>query len=215
MLIAIPKDFVPAPAQVQAFLEAVCAAGTVPAEERQAALRTPSQRMREGRNPATGEIIRFRGTDRAVLSSPSGISAAIGVAGEYRAEVCGTGVPELAPLPLDFDPPYYVGVVCRVSAVLRSTSDLHEESKRNVVDFDEAFTGTDRTGYFTDPYDVEMIEVPEAGCARFWIEFEFGNSVFPPEEAFGRSGLDLLDPRVLGMAKDAFGVEFVQGCSWG
>ena len=83
------------------------------------------------------------------------------------------------------------------------------------MDFDEPFAGTDRTGYFTDPYDLETIEVPEAGCARFWIEFELGNSVFPPEEAFRRSRLDLLDPAVLAMATDAFGITLVQGCSWG
>jgi hypothetical protein len=212
-LIAVPKDFVPSAAQVQSFVVMMLSRGVVPAEERSVVLRTPSARPRVGKNPATGEKIALAGAERKELKSAGEFAGAIGGAGEYWAEVGGTGWPKLPPLPLDLDEPYYVGVVCRVSSVLRSTSSLEEERK-GVEFYDEPHKGKDHTGYFTHPDDPELIlKVAEAGCARFWIEFELGNSVFPIFD--NPDSLDLLDESIVADAKRAFGIDFVQGCSWG
>ena len=64
---------------------------------------------------------------------------------------------------------------------------------------------------FHNPTTLEAIEVPGAGCARFWIDFEFGNELFPEVGA----NLDLLNPTIIDVAIEVFGTRFVQGCQWG
>jgi hypothetical protein len=59
---------------------------------------------------------------------------------------------------------------------------------------------------------MEVIEVAGAGCARFWVEFELGKSLFPP---FDRGDLEFLDPGIVAGAERLFGVGFAQGCHWG
>ena len=55
------------------------------------------------------------------------------------------------------------------------------------------------------------INVPAAGCSRFWIELVFGKAMFPKIEG----SLDLLHPSVVAASNKAFGVNFAQGCWWG
>jgi hypothetical protein len=49
--------------------------------------------------------------------------------------------------------------------------------------------------------------VPDAACARFWVEFEFGKWLVPKvEESF-----DLIHPSLLTTAIECFGVGFAPG----
>ncbi len=56
-----------------------------------------------------------------------------------------------------------------------------------------------------------MIKVPKAVCARFWIEFKFGNWLIPKID----NSLDLLSPSIPMLANQSFGLGFAQGCSFG
>jgi hypothetical protein len=101
-----------------------------------------------------------------------------------------------------------------LSSVLRSMSDLHEESggPPGVPDFGDKCADSPQRGFFTNPHTMQLIKVPKAGCARFWVEFDLGNSVFPPMDD---ERLDILDPEVVREAENIFGRRFVQGCQWG
>jgi hypothetical protein len=63
-------------------------------------------------------------------------------------------------------------------------------------------------GVFRNPWNNETIHVQNAACARFWIEFMFGNWLVPKIER----SLDLLPPEILFLVIGSFGVEFAQGC---
>jgi hypothetical protein len=66
-------------------------------------------------------------------------------------------------------------------------------------------------GYFHNPHTMEIIKVPQAGCSRFWIQFELGKFLCPAVN----NSLELLNPAIVKEAKNVFGIEFVQGCYWG
>lgn len=63
-------------------------------------------------------------------------------------------------------------------------------------------------GFVRNPRAGAIMEVPKAGCARFWIAFEFGKFLTPQM----RDTLDLLAPCIVKSAQEYFGVSFVQGC---
>jgi hypothetical protein len=151
---------------------------------------------------------------RQALPEAGDIAAAIVGLKDYYVEVSGMGRPRNPPLPLNLGDPYYLGVICRLSSQLSSTSDLHEESggRDNVPFYEDPCDEIPRSGFFSDPYTLQIIEVPNAGCGHFWIEFALGNSLFPRIE---RGSLDILDPAVVINAEQLFQSRFVQGCTWG
>jgi hypothetical protein len=213
MLIPTSPEFVPTPAQVQAFLAAVVKRGVIP-EPSEIVASTPSTKTRKVRNRVTGEIVELPLKDQHLLPNVDAVAAAVAEVTDYYASASGMGRPANPPMPLDVEEPYYMGVWCRVSPVLRSTSDLHDESD---APFEVPFHGTPcesvlDTGYFSNPHTLEIIKVPHAGCAKFWIEFRLGKSLFP---AFTEDGVDFLDPEIVAAAKRVFGVAFVQGFQWG
>jgi hypothetical protein len=104
-------------------------------------------------------------------------------------------------------------VHCCLRPEVVSTSDWHDEIpiRRKVEFFGKPCNPKDRLGVYHNPNTLEVIEVPDAGCARFWIEFEYGKMLFPPIE----DRLDLIEATIVAVAKCAFGINFVQGCHWG
>jgi hypothetical protein len=96
---------------------------------------------------------------------------------------------------------------------LVSTNNLHEESKgkRKAIAFGQDCCADDSMGLYSHPDSLEVIAVPQGGCARFWIEFELGKSLFPKIQD---GNLAILNPQLTELAFRSFGVKFVQGCLW-
>jgi hypothetical protein len=61
---------------------------------------------------------------------------------------------------------------------------------------------------FRNPRNGRGIEVPHAAGARFWIEFRFGEYLWPKID----ESLELLDPKIVAAAVEIFGTGFFQGC---
>ncbi len=215
-LIATPSDWRPSAAQVQRFLATVISQEVVPGPP-SITFRVPTGKYREYPfiNPFTGQNLKVAINDQKPLTSVDEVGSAAGGLQEYEVEVAGLGKPRLAPLAINSDKPYNVEVRCITHATPRSTSDLHEtavDHKPNAIPYGEACGEIADRGYFTNPYTSEIIEVPGAGCASFWIEFELGKFLFPD---FVDDSLELLNPRIVAEAKSAFQTRFVQGCRWG
>src|SRR5207245_383105 len=103
-------------------------------------------------------------------------------------------------------------VHCCLRQEVVSTSEWHNEVpvKRQVEFFSRPCSSKNRLGIFHSPKTLKVIEVPKAGCARFWIEFEYGKMLFPRIE----DSLDLIEPRIVQAAQSDFEIKFVQGCHW-
>ena len=212
-LIAIPKDFVSSGAQVQDFLSEVVGMGVVPGPPRLDG-QMPSGKTRTVMNPFT-----FQEDIREIMTplkieGVNDVSAIINGLREYFVGASGFGQPTIAPIPLKFDEPYHLEVRCLVFADLHSTSDLHEESNSvsEAIPYGEMCPMALERGLFSNPHDLKVIEVADAGCVRFWIEFEFGKFLFPKIEG---DNLSLLNPVIVETAVRTFGIAFVQGCWWG
>jgi hypothetical protein len=220
LLIPTRHQFCPPPGPVMDFLNGVVALGVVganPAVNFVSCKRVASQ-VRHGRNPFTGEVLTIRTPSRSasIHRSLSSIKDIAGVAEgtpEFNVDVSGRTRPRVPPLEIAFAKAYHLAVRCCVRSRLVSTSDLHEESKRRrgTVAFGEDCSANDSLGLYTHPETLELIEVPGAGCARFWIEFELGKNLFPKIED---GNLAILNPQLLALASKCFNAKFVQGCLW-
>jgi hypothetical protein len=69
----------------------------------------------------------------------------------------------------------------------------------------------DGDGTLRNPWNNEVIKVPKAACARFWVEFKFGNWLVQKIE----KSLELLPLPILSLANESFGTSFAQGCVFG
>jgi len=214
-LITKQKDFIPSASQTERFLSAMVFQNVVPGNP-SITLRTPTGKFREYPhiNPFTGEKIRFEIRDRKNLMNLDEITKALESLDDYELEVAGVGRPDLPPIPLEFNEPYHISVTCFVNLAYRSTSDLHDESDcdEKAPPYRESCLGLPKVGFFSNPHNMEVIKVPEAGYARFWVEFGLGKSLFPELKNYS---LDILNPQIITEAENVFGVEFVQGCYWG
>jgi hypothetical protein len=76
---------------------------------------------------------------------------------------------------VDFKSIYAFDVLCRLRPEVVSTSDWHDSATivRGAPSFGQPDRSHNRLGIFHHPFTSEIIKVPNAGCARFWIEFEF------------------------------------------
>lgn len=212
-LIAKDNAFVPSAKQVHTFLGAVLELGVVPGEP-SLVLRTRSGKTREYPNPFSGGTISVELKNQKKLKDLAEFDKRAAALSDYEIEVSGEGKPKLPPVPIQFNEPYFVGVTCLVSSKIRSTSDYHDESDqgKNAVSYGEVCERAVSRGIYSNPHDLDVIEVAGAGCARFWVQFELGKFLFPQ---IVDGNLELLDPAIVRAAKAAFGMRFVQGCYWG
>jgi hypothetical protein len=204
-------DFVPEPQQVGAFLSSLSALGAAPLKP----VITIAQAtgLQTINNPFTGQT-ETRVTRKAKkLKDLAAVSGAIQNLDDYIVSIAGQGPPKLPAFKFDFKGNYEFFVHCSLRAEVVSTSDWHDDIpiKKKVEFFGKPCSPKDRTGIFHNPQTLEIIKVPKAGCARFWIEFEFGKWLFPSIN----DRLDLIEPKIVALAKKEFGVNFVQGCRWG
>ncbi len=113
--------------------------------------------------------------------------------------------------------PYHLEICCRVRESLVRLCHLKSGEDPNTPDFwnpkfDEDCTDDESEGFFEHPLLPSPIRIPNAGCGRFWIEFEYGKWLYPRPK---NDGVALLAPEVTRLAAETFGTAFVEACLWG
>ena len=175
-------------------------------------------RMRESKNPWTGETLMRPDPDWAMIESCNEIPARIDGAAHFTVFASGEWKSDDLPIALftTDGKPFAQDYLCQVGCELRptpvSTSAWDVEAGRNIHNVPSFGSSPcnpdDDTGIFPNPWNGEAVKVPHAGCARFWIEFEFGKFIYPRVD----NTFDLLSPSIVREAEQCFQTKFVQGC---
>jgi hypothetical protein len=204
-------DLAPDPKQVAAFLEALVTLGASPLKPTITASKLSGE-VRTFKNPFTGKTESFPMRKAETLKDLAAVPGALKGLDDYNVTLAGMGPPKLPAFVFDFKGKYDFLVHCCLRPEVVSTSDWHDEVpiKRKVKFFGQPCSSKNRLGIYHNPNTLEIIEVPKAGCARFWIEFEYGKMLFPPIV----DRLDLIEPKIVTAAEKQFAVKFGQGCHW-
>jgi hypothetical protein len=222
ILIAAESQYVPSPPQIVEFFDVLVGDfqfRIIRDGRWQPGLRVskPGGRTRTGTNRITGETITIPIPDHIEVEKTTEIPPLIENLEEYRVGASGEWKSADAPILLrKVDKTPFAGdpisdVSCNIRPIPVSTSAWDVEAGpnvRNVPLFGSIWNGGSRTGIFPNAWTGEVIEVPQAGSARFWIEFEFGRFLYP---SIGKS-LDVLDPRLVKKVEECFQTKFAQGC---
>jgi hypothetical protein len=210
-LIPDHEDFVPDSRRIGTFLSSLVSIGAAPLKPTISVSKLTGE-VRVFTNPLSGKTDSITMRKANNLKNLAAVPAALKELDDYNVTLVGKGPPKLPAFTFDFKGTYDFLVHCCRRPEVVSTSDWHDEVpvKRKVVFFDRPCSPNDRLGIYHNPNTLEVIEVPKAGCARFWIEFEYGKMLFPPIV----DRLDLIDPAIVEVAEMDFGIKFVQGCRW-
>ena len=208
----IPTDpaFAPTPEQIVQFFDGLFALGVEPLNWKLLLVK-PSDRVREFKNPLTGEVKSTPLNDRVPVEHPGDLASAIGTLQQYFVSLDGQGPPRVPPFRVYYENSLFTktyGFVIRCHLKLQpvSMSDLGDgQTGKEVPFFGEPCSRRD--ALFRHPVSGELIEVSQAGCARFWVEFEFGKWLLPKID----DSLSILDPSIAAMADQAFSTTFKQG----
>ena len=165
----------------------------------------------------TGETISIPMPDEIKIDRTVDVARTIEGLEDYNVLASGEWSPEDRPLVLFtidrvlFEGSYLCEVSCHVRPEFISTSCWDKFACPNapsVPGFGETCKTEIGIGIFSHPWTGKAIKVPNAGCARFWIEFEFGRFLLPKMS----ESLDVLSSAMVTKIEDCFGTEFVQGC---
>ena len=220
--IASDPAFTPQPLQVAEFFNELVTAFSfrvISNARWQPGLRVmkPGMRTRTAKNVFTGETRTFPVSDQIAIEKTADILPLIENLEEYRVCASGEWPSDSVPLLLlkTDRTPFKESPICDVSCNIRpapvSTSAWDIEAGpnvRNVLPFGSPWNGESHKGIFPNPWTGEVIEVPNAASARFWIEFEFGKFIYPKIDR----SLDIFSPRLVQGAEDCFQTKFAQGC---
>jgi len=177
----------------------------------------PSGRLRWGTNRFSGQKISVPEWDRFNLDGFEGIPALIEGSNHYTVALSGQWVGRDSPVVLlkTDGVPYEENCICvgccklRPEAVSTSAWDVEAgPNTRDVPEFGSQCSEGDSNGIFPNPWTGQVIEVADAGCARFWIELEFGRFIYPKIT----DRLDVMSPAIVLGAQRCFGTKFAQGC---
>jgi hypothetical protein len=177
----------------------------------------PSGKLRWGTNPMTGEKISIPARDRLNLEQFEDIPAAIEGCTHYTVAQSGQWTQENRPISLlgtdgvPFEGDYVCTVACEHRSEPVSTSAWDVEagpSPRDIPIFGSPCNNAGSDGIFPNPWTGEPIEVADAGCALFWIEFEFGKFIYPKVDG----SFDVMSPAIVQFVEECFGTRFAQGC---
>ncbi len=220
-LIAAKSAYVPKPSQVAEFFDGLvkCSDFHIISEKRfQPGLRVmkPSGRFRQFVSPLTGETKSFSISDIVKLEKITDIPAAIEGLEDCSVLLSGAWKVEKQPLaflttagaPFGGDPVCEVSCHLRTGLVSTSCCDAEVSHCQNLPSFGAPCNSEDEVGIFSHPWTGAIIQVPNAGCARFWIEFEFGKFLLPKMA----DDLNILSPSIVAKAEECFQTRFVQGC---
>jgi hypothetical protein len=221
-LISVDSDFAPDPAQVAGFFDSLISQFNFDPISGQRFLpglvvAKPSGKLRFGTNPMTGEKISIPEQDRLNIESFDEIAALIEGSKHYTVTQSGQWVGKTRPLALFktdgtlYEENYICTVRCELRPEAVSTSAWDVEAgpnTRNVPTFGSTAKGAIRNGVFPNPWTGEVIEVADAGCARFWIEFEVGRFIYPKMT----DSLEVMSPAIVSGAEQSFQTKLAQGC---
>jgi hypothetical protein len=192
-LISVDSEFVPESAQVANFFSELVSQFKFSPISGQRFLpglvvAKPSGRLRWGTNSSTGEKIPIPEWDRLNIERFEDVPAFIEGCKHYSVAQSGQWAGEDRPVALlkTDGVPYEENYICTVRCELRpeviSTSAWNVEAgpnTRNVPTLGSVCKDAVRIGIFPNPWTGGVIEAADAGCARFWIEFEFGKFIYP------------------------------------
>jgi hypothetical protein len=222
LLIAEDPAFAPTPQVVQRFFEWFIASSRFQLVRSSSPFEPgllvakPSGRMRKGQDCTTGEEISIPELTHIRLSSIEEISPSIADLSHYMVLATGRWTSQNCPLSLitperlPFDGEIFGDVSCLLRPAPVSTSGWSYEfsEAQNTPEFDHPFSEDSSVGIFSNPWTGKIIEVPGAGCSRFWIEIGFGKFLMPDI----KDNLDLMCPNILQSIERHFETRFVQGC---
>jgi hypothetical protein len=208
LLIAENANFAPQPAQIAAFLDGLVTINSTPLNATIKIARL-SGKFRTVSDSVEGEELSIPLRDFKKLGSISDIPEQLVGLDDYGVMMSGQGPAEVPPFTLytltqsketEFKETYSYDLSCHLRAKAVSTC---EEPP-----FGSLRPGERAIGIFRHPRTGATIDVPRAGCARFWIQFQFGKWLLPKIEG----KLNLIDPSILANATGSFEVGFAQGC---
>ena len=211
LLIPQRTDFAPQPKQVAAFLEGLGDLGSMPLEATYK-IGKLSRDFHTGVNPVTGEKLFIPRWEFVSLASLSDLDGQLAGLNEYKLELSGQGPAQLPPFRLytssdsgysEFNGKYGYSVRCCLRKAPVSTCETPP--------FGSPCSTESGRGVFRHPTTGALMEVPNAACARFWIEFLFGKLLLPKIDI----SLNLLDPAILATATERLETKFAQGCMSG
>jgi hypothetical protein len=224
LLIPGRAAYAPRPGQIADFFAALIEIGAAPENPKLwawADFESPTYAKRKGwkkfQTLRVGELTAV--TYTATFKDVAGLREALHALqdlDEYNVSMFGSGPSKLSLFPaytfvdgkrVPYDGPWHLEARCRLEPDIVSTS-------RNCspAPLGNPCNPTQRTGSFRNPETGEAIRVPNAGRARFWIEFNLGKWLFPEIKD---NNLDLLPASIVQAAQKAFAVRFAQGCDHG
>lgn len=213
-LIPARIDFVADPKQVGDFLTSLVSIGAAPSEPEITAYKLSGKKSRSIINPFTKQEESYPLYTAEKMTTITAVASAIHGLAHYNISMAGKGPPKVPAFQFDFKGRYAFLINCCLRPDVVSTSDWHDEApfpvKHKVKLFGKPCSPENRLGIFHNPNTLEIIEVQNAGCARFWIEFESGKMLFPPIE----KSLVPIESSISDVAESIFGTQFVQGCRW-
>jgi hypothetical protein len=231
-LVAEAPDFVPRPGQVVQFFAALVNVGAQPMKAKLQIVK-PTGKLRSFSSPFTGKTESRPILEHVPIENIGDIAEGLQGVHHYDVEMSGLGPPSLPPLQLEFcgeqqsgdhktgdgatddlgtqstwNGNYSFDVACSLRSEPVSTSSKYTGNTNEPPSFGQPCMSSNRVGFFEHPHTGAMIEVANAGCARFWIEFRFGKWLFPKI----KDSLDLLEPAIVKVAEQSFATKFAQGC---
>lgn len=218
LLIAADPEYVPSSAQIVAFYERLRAHHALrlvkrPPWEPGIIVLWPSGRPPERREASwskTGYVTIPARPERGELDRLDDIPAVVDSLKECTIHVSGEWARDDVPIELSVvgDEPFEGDFTCSVQCAirLRPVCTSSYDGEDGLFLFDDAESPVESLGVFANPWTGERIEVPGAGSARFWVQFEFGKWLFPRLE----HGFDLMKPALMADAECCLGVRFVQ-----
>ena len=165
----------------------------------------------------TGEKVSIPDRDRWNVERFEDIPALIEGSNHYTVAQSGQWVGKDRPILLlkTDGVPFEENYACTVSCELRpqpvSTSAWDEEvgpNMHSVPTFGSECKDVVKNGIFPNPWTGDAIEIADAGCARFWVEFEFGKLIYPRVA----NDFEVLNPALVLAAEQRFNTKFAQGC---
>ena len=206
----IPKEsqFAPQPEQIIGFLDTLLALGAAPLDSR-ISLAKLSGRGRCFTDPLTGAKKSFPAYDWALLERTSDLRPLVETLQDYSVALDGRGPPKVPPFQVYANGQHFTesyGFIVRCCLRKKPVS-MSEPGVREGIQFGFPCDAGNKALLLSYPPSRKVFRRASTGCARFWIEFEFGRWLLPRIDGF----LEILDPSIVIAAEKHFRLAFEQG----